>query len=91
MAARRIDAVDIVKGSGSHVLNQQLSAEERAQLATTQPYQTWDYHLILSRQLPDNARYLRLFDLGLQQLKDSGRYRQIWQQFEQPAPLKTAP
>lgn len=86
LAARRIDAVDIVKGSGSHVLNQQLSAEERSQITTTPPYQTWDYHLILSRQFPESERYLRLFDRGLQQLKDSGRHQQIWQQFEQPGP-----
>lgn len=86
LAAGRIDAVDIVKGSGSHVLNQRLSAAERAQLAVTQAYQRWDYHLILSRQLPESERYLRLFNQGLRQLQDSGRHRQIWQQFEQPAP-----
>lgn len=80
LAAGRIDAVDIVKGSGSYVLNQ-LSAKERARLTTTPAYETWDYHLIFSRQLPESERLQQLFDQGLRELKDSGRYAQIWQQF----------
>jgi polar amino acid transport system substrate-binding protein len=83
LAAGRIDAVDIVKGSGSHLLRQ-LSAKERAKLTTTQSYETWDYHLIFSRRLPESERFQQLFDQGLRELKDSGRYAQIWQQFNSP-------
>lgn len=85
LAAGRIDAVDIVKGSGNHVLSQQLSASERSKITTTPSYQTWDYHLILSRQLPESERLLQLFHLGLQQLHRNGRHAQIWQAFNQPA------
>jgi len=83
LAAGRIDAVDIVKGSGSHVLSQ-LSAKERARLTTTQTYETWDYHLIFSRQLPESERLQQLFDQGLRELQDSGRYAQLWQSFSTP-------
>lgn len=84
LAAGRIDAVDIVKGSGSHVLNQQLSARERSKITTTPSYQTWDYHLLLSRQLPESERLLQLFHLGLRELQASGRYAQLWAEFNQP-------
>ena len=67
----------MVKGSDSHVLNQ-LSAKERGRLTNTQTYEAWDYHLILSRQLPANERLQQLFDQGLRELKDSGRYAQLW-------------
>ena len=80
LAAGRIDAVDIVKGSGSHMLKQ-LSPQERAHLTTTQTYDTWDYHLIFSRQLPESERLQQLFDQGLRELKASGRYAQLWQPF----------
>lgn len=83
LAAGRIDAVDIVKGSGSYVLNQ-LSAKDRARLTTTQTYETWDYHLIFSRQLPESERLQQLFDEGLRKLQDSGRYAQLWQSFSTP-------
>jgi len=83
LAAGRIDAVDIVKGSGSHVMTR-LQPEERARLTSTQAYQYWDYHLILSRQLPDSEHYLQLFNQGLHQLEASGRLQQIWQAFYQP-------
>lgn len=83
LAAGRIDAVDIVKGSGSYVLNQ-LSAKERARLTTTQTYETWDYHLIFSRPLPESERLQQLFDQGLRELQNSGRHAQLWQSFSTP-------
>lgn len=55
-----------------------------ARLTTTQIYETWDYRLIFSRQLPESERLQQLFDQGLQELKDSGRYAQLWQQFNAP-------
>lgn len=67
----------MVKGSDSHVLNQ-LSAKERGRLTNTQTYEAWDYPLILSCQLPANERLQQLFDQGLRELKDSGRYAQLW-------------
>jgi polar amino acid transport system substrate-binding protein len=81
LAAGRIDAVDIVKGSGTYLMNRRLSPQERDRLASTKPLQHWEYHLIFSRQLEENRRYLQLFDRGLAQLRRSGRYAAIWAEF----------
>lgn len=86
LAAGRIDAVDIVKGSGIYLINRRLSPQERDSLTSTAPLQHWEYHLIFSRQLEDNRRYLELFNRGLAQLRRSGRQAAIWSAFYGNAP-----
>jgi polar amino acid transport system substrate-binding protein len=81
LAARRIAAVDIAKGTGRYLLLQRLSPAEREVLRHTEPYQRWDYHLIFSRQLKENRHYLALFDRGLRRLKADGRYAVLWDEF----------
>ncbi|MEO4047320.1 transporter substrate-binding domain-containing protein [Pseudomonas sp. CAU 1711] len=81
LAAGRIDALDIVKGSATYLINRRLSPRERDSLASTAPLQRWDYHLIFSRQREENLHYLELFDHGLAELRRNGRYAAIWSEF----------
>lgn len=85
LAAGDLDAVDIGKDAASHLVRQHFKAAERAQLTVSQTYQARNYHLIFSRSLTESERLQQLFEQGLRQLKDSGRYAQIWQQFAKPA------
>lgn len=81
LAAGRIDAVDMVKGTGQWLISQRLEADEAARLATTEPLQRWDYHLLFASQPADNRRYLEAFDKGLATLRANGREAQLWKRF----------
>ncbi|BCG24345.1 ABC transporter substrate-binding protein [Pseudomonas tohonis] len=81
LAAGRIDAVDMVKGTGQWLISQRLDADEAARLATTAPLQRWDYHLLFASQPADNRRYLEAFDKGLATLRANGREAELWRRF----------
>jgi polar amino acid transport system substrate-binding protein len=85
LAAAQIDAIQINQDVANHSINQHLSAVEQASLAMTQAYHTEDYHLAFSRRLSESERLQQAFAQGLRQLKESGRYAQIWQTFSPPA------
>lgn len=40
-------------------------------------FEITEYHLILSKRISDNKRYLALFNRGLKKLRESGRYDEI--------------
>jgi len=86
LMAKRIGAVDIVKGTGTYLLQHQFNAEERAPIRHTPTFQRWDYHLIFSKRLEENRRYLELFNQGLAKLKASGRYDELWREFYRGEP-----
>ncbi len=72
--------------SGLALLARRFSAEERARLSYhRKPYSITQYHLILSRKVPENARLLVLFNRGLQRLRASGKYAQYLRDLDNPA------
>lgn len=74
----RIDLFPMERAVGRHLIANNLSAEEQAELtANPKPLAEFSPHLLLSRTLPDNERRMQLFDQGLQRLKASDRYREI--------------
>lgn len=63
---------------GLHLIDTYLSPAEANQLTySPTPIQVSDLCLLLSRQIPENQRYSELFEVGLEKLKQSGRYRDI--------------
>ncbi|MES2262804.1 MAG: transporter substrate-binding domain-containing protein [Pseudomonadota bacterium] len=85
---KRIGAVDMSRTSGSYLLQQHFSPAERAHIGHTAPFGHWRYCMMFSRKAPGSARYLALFDQGLRRLKASGRYQQLWDDFQRD--LKSA-
>ena len=65
--------------TGNHILNTNFSPEE-IQLITyhPKPLRTMTYHLILSMESNRSRRLIHLFNEGLEQLKESGKYDQYF-------------
>ncbi|OZG70198.1 amino acid ABC transporter substrate-binding protein [Hahella sp. CCB-MM4] len=81
LLAGRFDAVDENKAVGLYNLHTQFSNREQDMVAFTAPLESWDYHVIFSRALPDNRKYRDLFNQGLQRMKQDGRFHQMWEAF----------
>lgn len=79
----RIDVFPIVRVSALATLKQHFKAEEVAQLAYhPKPVKEVSYRVIFSRSERGN-KLLNAFDKGLQEFKDSGRYQQYWDLYQQ--------
>jgi polar amino acid transport system substrate-binding protein len=78
LLAGRIDIFPMERAVGRHLIANNLSAAEQAELTPhPKPLAEFSPHLLLSRAVPENAQRMQLFDQGLQRLKASGRHRQI--------------
>lgn len=88
LLAGRVDLFPVDKAVGFDVLYQHFSAAERAQLSFHHtPLCTDSMHLLLSRQVPGNAQLIERFNLGLQQLRESGKIAQYLLEIQQPLSL----
>ncbi len=77
----RIDIFPIEKQVGLTILQEHFSSEEINQL-TIHPKSiySFDPYLLLNKQNPENEKRIELFNQGLKELKQSGRYEEIMQE-----------
>jgi len=67
---------------GLHLIKTYLTPEEAGQLTYhSNALQVSDLCMLLSREIPGNAENLKKFERGLNALKESGRYREIIEEF----------
>ncbi len=78
---KRFHAVDANKAVALNIMQTQLSPEQRAKIGYTKPYALWNYHLIFSRKLKENEKFLEIFNKGLHKMKKSGKYDEMWKAF----------
>jgi polar amino acid transport system substrate-binding protein len=72
----RIDAIPQVKRVGQYFLQKNFVAEDQEKITFSPTViQNSKYHLIFSKQLPENQKFLTLFNEGLVKLKKSGKYK----------------
>lgn len=78
LLAGRIDIFPMTQEIGQHLIQQSLLPEQVAQI-TFHPkaVHSEPAFLLLSRQVEGNEEMMRLFNLGLQELRDSGRLQEI--------------
>lgn len=75
---KRIDAVPQVAEVGKYYLRTSLTVAEQAQVTYSDTIlQTRKYHLILSKKVDANIRYLELFNQGLKTIRANGTYKGI--------------
>jgi polar amino acid transport system substrate-binding protein len=85
LLAGRIDLFPIDKVVGYATLNKGFSPAEQARLSVHPTPLTADsLHLVLSRQIAGNAELIERFNLGLEQLRDSGKIAQYLLDMQQP-------
>lgn len=78
LLAGRIDVFPIESKVGQLILENNFSAEERAQLkAHPKAFDAFQPYLLLTKGVPGNKQRIALFDQGFKQLKASGRYAEI--------------
>jgi len=79
LAAGRINVYPMIKDAGYDYIKKYLSPE-KAQLITHHPKvmheATW--HLIFNKKREENIRLIKIFNRGLQKLKESGKYDQYF-------------
>ena len=74
----RLDLVPLERGVGRYLLRTAFTPLEQEQIvAQEQTISLFFPHLLLSRSVPDNQQRMQLFDRGLRQLQEEGRYREI--------------
>ncbi|GDY25357.1 ABC transporter substrate-binding protein [Agarivorans sp. Toyoura001] len=79
---KRIDAVALTKHVALNYINYHLSNSDAQQISYSETLlEQRKFRLMLSKQYPNNQRYLKQFNQGLQTLKSSGRYSEIVDQF----------
>jgi len=82
LVAGRVDVYVCNVGVGLHVLRKQMPKEDAALITYhVRPFLVENNHLIISRHAKDGQDIIDKFNLGLRQLKDSGRYDQIFDEF----------
>lgn len=75
---KRIDAIPQVSAVGEFLIRTKLTPAEQSQITYSPTIiQEREYCLILSRAVKENRRYLKLFNSGLEKLRQSGRYDQM--------------
>lgn len=75
---KRIDAIPQVNQVGKYFQRARLSKKDRVQIThSSTVLQLRQYHLILSKNVEENSRFIELFNQGLAILKASGRYYEI--------------
>lgn len=80
---KRIDAVPQVRAVGSFFLDNSLSKDEREKIAYSPTViQNREYHLILSKNIKENEKFLKLFNRGLKIIKDNGTYKKLLEALE---------
>lgn len=88
LLAGRVDLFPMDKVVGFDMLHQHFSAAERAQLSFhPKPLRSDSLHLLLSREVAENADLIERFNRGLQQLRDSGKVAQYLLEIQQPLSL----
>ena len=79
---REIDATPLLQYAGKYHLAKHFTPEERARLTTSPSIEgTRVHHLLLSKAHPNNKQVMEKFNEGLQHLKESGRYMEIYEEF----------
>ncbi|MGI0118977.1 substrate-binding periplasmic protein [Zooshikella sp. RANM57] len=81
LIAKRFEALDENKDVGLHIIHSQLPAEYLDEISFTKPYERWDYHLIFSKEIEQNKSFLKIFNEGLKELKSTGQYQRLWNDF----------
>lgn len=75
---RRIDVFPMDRIVGLEMLNRHHTPEEVALVTYhPRPLRADDLHLIMSRDIPENAKRIELFNEGLRQLRESGSIERI--------------
>lgn len=88
LLAGRVDLFPMDKVVGFDMLHHHFSAAERAQLSFhPKPLRSDSLHLLLSKQVASNAALIERFNLGLKQLRDSGKITQYLLEMQQPLSL----
>jgi polar amino acid transport system substrate-binding protein len=88
LLAGRVDLFPMDKVVGFDMLHQHFSVTERAQLSFhPQPLRSDSLHLLLSREVAENAELIVRFNRGLQRLRDSGKVSQYMLEVQQPLSL----
>lgn len=88
LLAGRVDLFPMDKVVGFDMLHQHFSAAERAQLSFhPKPLRSDSLHLLMSRQVAENAELIERFNRGLQQLRDSGKVAQYLLEIQRPLSL----
>lgn len=88
LLAGRVDLFPMDKVVGFDMLHQHFTAAERAQLSFhPKPLRADSLHLLLSREVAGNAELLERFNLGLAQLRESGKVAQYLLEVQQPLSL----
>ncbi len=78
LLSHRIDLFPIEKTVGQYLLKSKFTAKEQAAIAIhPQPIIEFTPHLLLSRLVNGNDQRMQLFEQGMQQLQESGRYAEI--------------
>jgi len=78
LLSHRIDLFPIASAVGQYLLESRLTAKERASIVMhPKPISEFKSHLLLSRLVKGNDQRMQLFEQGMQQLRDSGRYGEI--------------
>lgn len=86
LLAGRIDVFPLAREIGLYMIQQALTPEQVAQITYhPKPLRSDPGYLMLSRQVEGNEEMLKLFNSGLQELKQSGRLEEIIDQTLQPA------
>jgi polar amino acid transport system substrate-binding protein len=78
---KRFHAIDKNKAVGLHAIQTRLSSEQRTKIGYTKPHELWDYHLIFSKKLKENEKFLEIFNKGLYKMKKNGRFDEMWKAF----------
>lgn len=88
LLAGRVELFPIDKVVGFDMLFQKFTAAERAQLSVhPKPLRSEHLHLLMSRAVPGNGELMARFNLGLAQLRESGKISQYRLEIQQPLSL----
>lgn len=78
LLAGRIDAIPHVKTVADYFLHTRYSSQVRDKITYSPTvFDKRIYHLILNKKVPDNERYLTLFNEGLKRIKSNGVYQRL--------------
>lgn len=88
LLAGRVDLFPVDKVVGFDLLYQKFSLAERQRLSFhAKPLRSDSLHLLLSREIPENAELMARFNRGLSQLRESGKVSQYLLEIQQPLSL----
>ncbi|WED20836.1 transporter substrate-binding domain-containing protein [Vibrio sp. JC009] len=80
---QKIDAAPLVKHVGFYYLTKSFSVTEALSFTYSPTViETRQYHLILSKQKPENQEYIKLFNQGLKKIRANGLYSKLYSRLE---------